>query len=255
MSCHRKYVNVGCNGFRLQHLRCFYCQDFMRQVVILLLFTESFVASAQKIDKWQISFQLQPEVTFHKNQYSLRWKDTYTKNSFNIGFTSLIQHNLSNRIFFEGGLGYISRKLDCKVFVNHKLYPSPYTSANLFLYTTSKVSQRIIQVPIGIGLYLLRANKLKAFIKGAFISNFLLNVEYEDRYPGFKKNYWLGYSINPAAGIDYRLSTKTVIIGSISYSVVNAVVKDPYLFSQDENPISVPHTYLQLSLGIKMSLQ
>ena len=226
----------------------------MRPAFILLVFTQSLIASAQKIDKWQISFQLQPELTFHKNQYSLRWEETYTKNSFNIGFTSLIQYNLSNNIFFEGGLGYISRKLDCNVFVNHDLYPSPYTSTNSFLYTTDKISQRIIQAPIGLGLYFLKLNKLNAFIKADFISNFLLNVEYEDRYPAFKKNYWLGYSINPAVGIDYRLSTKIAIIGSVSYSVINTVVNDPYLFSQDKNPISVPHTYLQLSLGIKMTL-
>jgi len=226
----------------------------MRPVFILLVFTQSLIASAQKIDKWQISFQLQPELTFHKNQYSLRWEETYTKNSFNIGLISLIQYNLSNNIFFEGGLGYISRKLDCNVFVNHDLYPSPYTSSNSFLYTTDKTSQRIIQAPIGLGLYFLKLNKLNAFIKTDFISNFLLNVEYEDRYPAFKKNYWLGYSINPAVGIDYRLSNKIAIIGSVSYSVINTVVKDPYLFSQDKNPISVPHTYLQLSLGIKMTL-
>ena len=226
----------------------------MRPAFILLVFTQSLIASAQKIDKWQISFQLQPELTFHKNQYSLRWEETYTKNCFNIGFTSLIQYNLSNNIFFEGGLGYISRNLDCKVFVNHDLFPSPYTSTNSFLYTTDKISQRIIQAPIGLGLYFLKLNKLNAFIKADFISNFLLNVEYENQYPAFKKNYWLGYSINPAVGIDYRLSTKIAIIGSVSYSVINTVVNDPYLFSQDKNPISVPHTYLQLSSGFKMTL-
>lgn len=227
----------------------------MRRAFILIFLTAPLIASTQKLDKWQISFQLQPELTFHKNQYSLRSEETYTKNSFNIGFTSIIQYNLSNKIFFEGGLGYISRKLDCKVFVNHDLYPPPYTSTNSFLYTTDKITQRIIQAPIGIGFYLLKLNKLNPFIKADFILNYLLNVEYEDRYPAFKKNYCLGYSINPAVGVDYRLSSKIAIIGSVSYSVINTVVNDPYLFSQDENPISVPHTYLQLSLGIKMNLQ
>ena len=227
----------------------------MRQVLILLLLTEPLITSSQKIDKWQISFQMQPELTFHKNQYSLRWEETYTKNSFNIGFASLLQYNLSNRIFFEGGVGYISRKLDCKVFVDHRLYPPPYTSSNLFLFTTNKVSQRIIQVPFGIGFYFLKLSKLNVFIKGDIISNLLLNVEYENRYPCFKKNYWLGNSINSAVGIDYILNTKIYLISSISYSVVNTSAKDPYLFSQDENPISVPHSYLQLSAGIKMSLK
>ncbi len=227
----------------------------MRPIFILLLFTESFIVSGQKIDKWQISFQLQPELTFHKNQYSLRWQDTNTKNSFNIGFTSLVQYNLSNSVFFEGGLGYISRKLNSKFFVNHALYPVPYTSYDRFLYITNRVSQRILQLPIGIGVYFLKTNKLNAFAKADIISNFLLNVKYEDSYPGFKKKYWLGYSINPAVGIDYKLGRKITLIGSISYSVINTVAKDPYLFSQDENPISVPHTYLQFSTGIKMSLE
>jgi hypothetical protein len=228
--------------------------NFLRLIFFLVIFTESFIASAQKIDKWQISFLLQPELTFHKNQYSFRWEDTYTKNSFNIGFASLLQYNLSNRIFFEGGLGYISRKLDCKVFVDHRLYPPPYTTSNLFLFVTNTVSQRIIQLPVGIGFYFLRGSKCNVFVKGNMISNFLLNVKYEDRYPAFKKNYWLGFSINPAFGIDYKLGKKMTLIGSISYSVINTVAKDPYLFSQDENPISLPHTYLQFSTGIKMNL-
>jgi hypothetical protein len=229
--------------------------NFLRLIFFLVISVESFIASGQKIDKWQISFLLQPELTFHKNQYSLRWEDTYTKNSFNIGFASLLQHNLSNRIFLEGGLGYISRRLDCKVFVDHRLYPPPYTTSNLFLFVTNTVSQRIIQLPIGIGFYFLRVNKCNVFVKGNMISNFLLNVKYEDRYPAFKKSYWLGLSINPAIGIDYKLGKKMTLIGSISYSVINTVAKDPYLFSQDENPISLPHTYLQFSTGIKMNLK
>jgi hypothetical protein len=229
--------------------------NFIRTIFFLVICTESFISSAQKIDKWQISFLLQPELTFHKNQYSLRWEDTYTKNSLNVGFATLLQHNLSNRIFFEGGLGYISRKLDCKVFVDHRLYPPPYTSSNLFLFVTNTVSQRIIQLPIGIGFYFLRGNKWNVFLKGNIISNFLLNVKYEDRYPAFKKNYWLGFSINPATGVAYKLSKKAFLIGSISYSIVNTVANDPYLFSQDENPISLPHTYLQLSTGIKINLE
>jgi hypothetical protein len=229
--------------------------NFLRFIFFLVISVESFIASGQKIDKWQISFLLQPELTFHKNQYSLRWEDTYTKNSFNIGFASLLQYNLSNRIFFEGGLGYIFRKLDCKVFVDHRLYPPPYTNSNLFLFVTNTVSQRIIQLPIGIGFYFLRESKCNVFIKGNIISNFLLNVKYEDQYPPFKKNYWLGFSINSAAGVEYKLSKKAFLIGSMSYSIVNTVAKDPYLFSQDENPISLPHTYLQLSTGIKINLE
>jgi hypothetical protein len=229
--------------------------NFLRFIFFLVISVESFIASGQRIDQWQISFLLQPELTFHKNQYSFRWGDTYTKHSFNIGFASLLQYNLSNRIFFEGGLGYISRKLDCKVFVDHRLYPPPYTSSNLFLFVTDTVSQRIIQLPIGIGFYFLRESKCNVFIKGNIISNFLLNVKYEDQYPPFKKNYWLGFSINSAAGVEYKLSKKAFLIGSMSYSIVNTVAKDPYLFSQDENPISLPHTYLQLSTGIKINLE
>jgi hypothetical protein len=227
----------------------------MRSIFFLILFTESLIISAQQIERWQTSFQLQPELTFHKNQYSIRAENTNTRNSFNIGFASLLQYNLSNKVFLQGGLGYISRKLNCKVFVNHDLYPPPYTSSNLFLYVTKRVSQRIILLPIGIGFYFVKSNKCNAFVKGDIISNFLLNVKYEDRYPAFRKNYWLGFSINPGTGVEYKLSKKTILIGSISYSVINTVAKDPYLFSQDKNPISVPHTYLQLSTGIKINLE
>ena len=226
----------------------------MRQIFILLILTESFIASAQKIEKWQISFQVQPELTFHKNQYSFRWRNTYTKNTFNIGLSSSLQYNLSNIIFVEGGVGYISRKINATVFVHHDLYPPPYTAYNRFLYTTNKISQRIIQLPIGIGAYFLRLKKINTFVKGNIISNFLLNVKYEHP-PGFKKNYWLGYSINPALGIEYEISKKIILSASIAYSVINTVTEDPYLFSQDEDPISVPHSYLQLSAGIKMNLK
>jgi hypothetical protein len=225
----------------------------MRTIFILLLLIGSLKVSSQKTEKWQLSIQLQPELTFYKNQYSFRWGPTKTQNSFNIGIASLVQYNFANRVFLEAGVGYISRKLNCKVFVNHHLYPEPYGTNNQLLYITNTVSQRIIFLPIGFGIYFLKLNKATAFVKGDFISNFLLNAKYESRYPGFKKNYWLGYSISPALGVDYKVGTRTVLTTSISYSVINEVAKDPYLFSQDENQISLPQKFVQLSIGIKMN--
>ena len=227
----------------------------MRQTLIAILLLSSTISFGQKSDRWQLSFQLQPELTFHKNQYSFRWKETFTKQTFNVGFASSIQYNLTDRIFIEGGLAFISRKLTTNAFVRQSLLPPPYYDSTLPLYVTKSIALRTIQLPLAIGVTIAKTAKAKIFLKGTYIPNFLLNTKYEvNNYPAFKKNYWQGYSLNAGIGTDYQLNKKIALTGSLSYSLTNTVTKDLYLFSQDERTIALPHTYLQLNTGIKINL-
>ncbi len=98
----------------------------MRETLIAILLISSVSSLGQKNDKWQLSLQLQPEMTFHKNQYSFRWNEKFTKQTFNVGLASSIQYNLNDRIFIEGGLAFISRKLATNAFVAQSLLPPPY---------------------------------------------------------------------------------------------------------------------------------
>ena len=75
-----------------------------------------------------------------------------------------------------------------------------------------------------------------------------------NNYPGFKKNYWQGHSINAGIGLDYLLNKKIILTNTLSYSITNTVRKDDYLYSQDEKKIALTHTFLQLSAGIKINI-
>ena len=227
----------------------------MRQILIVVLLFLSITSFGQKSDKWQLSFQLQPELTFYKNQYSFRWKERFTKQTGNIGLASSIQYNLTGRIFVEGGLAFISRKLVTKAFIDQALLPPPYYDSTKILYVTRSIALRTFQLPVGIGATIIKSTKTKVFVKGTYIPNFLLNIKYQvNNYPFFKKNYWQGYSLNAGWGIDYQLDKNILFTSSVVYSLINTVAKDPYLFNQDENTIALPHTYLQVSTGIKVNL-
>ncbi len=227
----------------------------MRQTLIALLLCSSVISFGQKSDRWQLSFQLQPELTFHKNQYYYKSQEQFTKLTFNIGAASLIQYNLTDRIFIEGGLGFISRKLTTQAFVSQSSLPVPYYDTTLVLHVTRSISLRTLQLPVGIGVTIIKTKNAKLFVKADYVPNFLLNTKYEiSNYPAFKKNYWQGYSLNAGIGMDYQLNKKVSLTSALEYSFTNTVTKDPYLFSQDERSIALPHTYLQLSAGIKTSL-
>jgi len=75
------------------------------------------------------------------------------------------------------------------------------------------------------------------------------------QYDGsYKKNYWQGVALNGGIGGDIDLTQKVSLTSSITYSFVNPVHSDKFLFSQDENEIPLPHTYLRLSIGVKLLL-
>ena len=71
------------------------------------------------------------------------------------------------------------------------------------------------------------------------------------KYPAFKKNYLLGFSLNPTIGLDHALSEKIKLTGAIAYSVVNTVKEEEYSSKQPK----LKHQYLQLSLGVKLKLK
>ena len=83
----------------------------------------------------------------------------------------------------------------------------------------------------------------------------MLNVKYEvNDYPAFKKHYWQGYSLNAGVGMDHRLNSKLALTACLVYSFENTVAEDSCIFSQDEKGIALPHTFLQMSIGVKIDL-
>ena len=98
----------------------------MKYFLILILLITLIPAFGQQKKKWQLRVQLQPELTLHQNQYSYKWREKYTKASYNIGFSTALQYNISDRLFADIGLGYISRRLNTAAFLNHSKLPPPY---------------------------------------------------------------------------------------------------------------------------------
>lgn len=231
----------------------------MRKILAVILLFYTSISFGQKNEKLSFSVQLQPEWTYHKNNYSYRWKDTYTKSTFNIGIEATIQYYLIKKFFAETGLGYISRKLNTTVFLNQGALPPPRRSGTLELVITKSVSFRTLQFPLNFGYNIISRKKMNLFVNTGLTGNFLLSTYYElggfKQYEGsYKKNYWQGYSINIGLGTDYEISKKIKATSKISYSVVNTTRADEYLFSQDEYVIPLPHKFLKLSLGLRMAL-
>ena len=227
----------------------------MRHTITSILLLFSIFTFGQKSDRFSLVLQLQPELTIHKNDYAFRWKEKKTLATFNIGLNASLQYKLTQRLSVDFGLGFISRKLNTKVFVDQSLLPAPYYDSTKILYTTKSVSFRTLQIPLGLTYSFIKTKTANIFLRGTYIPNFLLNTKYEvNNYPGFKKNIWQGQSLNLGLGFDYSINEKIKLTNCLSYSFGNTVAKDDYTFSQDERRIALTHTYLQLGAGVKIEL-
>lgn len=231
----------------------------MRHILTANLLFCTIISFGQKKEKFSFSFQVQPELTYHKNNYAYRWKDTYTKSTFNIGIEATVQYYLTKRLFTETGLGYVSRKLNTTVFLNQNVLPPPRQSGTQELVNTKSVSFRTLQFPLNFGYNITAKRKYNIFLNAGLTGNFLLNTYYGlggfKKYEGsYKKNYWQGYSVNLGLGTDYKISKKIKATSRISYSVANTTRDDEYLFSQDAYVIPLPHKFLRLSVGLRIAL-
>ena len=227
----------------------------MRKITIVIFTSLSICSYGQKENRFSILLQVQPELTFHKNDYAFRWTEKKTLATFNLGLNSSLQYKLADQLFIDFGLGFISRRLKTKVFVDQSLLPPPYYDTTLILYVTKSVSFKILEFPLGIGYKFLKINHADLFIKGLFVPNFIINTRYEtNNYPSFKKDNWQGYSINFGFGFDRTLSKKINFTTLLNYSIKNTVARDDYTFSQDDRRIALTYEYLQLNLGAKINL-
>lgn len=230
----------------------------MRHFVIALFIVSAVPSFGQEKHRFQVSFQLQPELTFHQNQYSYRWRDKYTKATFNVGIASEVQYNLTNRIFVNVGLGYISRRLNTTVFLDQATLPPPHYSETRELNNTYFLAYRTLQIPANIGYTFLDNKKFKSFLIAGISANYLLNAYYKVGNPQYdatyKKGYWQGVSFNGGVGADIHLTKNLFLTNTVSYSFTNPIQSDKFLFSQDDKAIAVPHKFIRVSTGIKIPL-
>lgn len=206
--------------------------------------------------KWQLSIQVQPELTLHKDNYS--WVKTGSdKTTFNVGLASTIQYNINNRFFVSSGTSFISRTLRTANFLSQSSLPPPKQSFTRELVITRSVSYRVISVPVNIGYNFVATDKFKSYITAGFSGNYLLNTKYFSKasYDGtYKKYYWQGYSLIAGLGADFKLSSRIDATTSLSYALKYRVKEDEYLQNQNDNGLTLEHNYLALSMGIKLAL-
>lgn len=243
----------------VQHSSVLFCHLFMRNLLTAIFLLCHSFSFGQEYEKLSFSIQLQPELTYHKNNYAYRWRETYTKVTSNVGVEATVQYYVTNHLFAEAGLGYISRKLKSTVFLNQHVLPPPRQSWTEELVNTKSVSFRTIQLPVNFGYNIISKEKMSVSLNAGITANFLLNTFYEvngfKQYEGtYKKNYWQGYSFNLGVGSDYKIYKKLKATGRISYAVVNTMKDDDYLFSQDDYAIPLPHNFLRLSVGFRMGI-
>ena len=143
--------------------------------------------------------------------------------------------------------------------MNQNVLPPPRQSWTQELVTTKSVSFRTLELPLNFGYNILSRQKMNLFLNAGMIGNFLLSTYYGlgsfKQYEGsYKKNYWQGYSADLGFGTDYKISKKIKLTTRITYSILNTVKDDEYLFSQDEYVIPLPYKYLRMSAGLRMVL-
>lgn len=227
----------------------------LKLTILFALFTFS-IGSYGQNGKWQLSFHVQPEITFHLDSYPW-WKEGNNKTTFNVGMASAIQYNINSRFFVSGGVGYISRRLETANFLNQAALPPPKQSFTQELVTTHSVSYRVLSFPVNFGYHFLKKEKFNSFFTTGFAPNYLLNTEYQSnfsRYDGtYKKNYWQGYSINLGMGIDYKLGKKLSATAALSYAIIHQVKEDEYLLNPNGSGLTLGHKFLSLSLGAKFA--
>jgi Outer membrane protein beta-barrel domain len=231
----------------------------MRNLLTFALLTLVVHATAQKQSQWQLSVQLQPELTVHQNQY---WSIVYEKQritTFNMGIASALQYNLTNRLFVDIGLGYISRKLNTSVILVQSTLPEPHFSATKELNITRFLSYNTIQIPVNIGYKIINNNNFSSSIMAGMSANYLLSAKYKVGNPQYDatyaKGYWQGLSVNAGIGTDIRLSKKISLTNSFTWSFIYAVRKDHFLkHTAVEGGKGLPHDYLKWSVGIKKAL-
>lgn len=225
----------------------------------LLFFTQLTISVAAfgQYPKWQLSFQLQPEITFHKDSYSW-WKENGDKSTFNVGIASAVEYDINKRLFVSSGVGFISRTLNTANFLNQASLPPPKQSFTTELVTTKSVSYRVLSFPVNIGYNFLRTKNFKSFVTTGFSGNYLLNTFYRSnfsRYDGaYKKNYWQGYSLTIGLGTDFKLTEELQATSSLSYAIKHQVKEDEYISNQNGTGLMLAHNYINISAGIKFLL-
>jgi outer membrane protein W len=206
-----------------------------------------------------LGFAVQPELTFHDNQYSYRAKERYTKATFNLGYSAFVQYNIDDKLFLDAGLGFTSRRLNTLIFLRQSALPYPHTSLSKELNGTEFVRFNTLSLPLHVGFNFIEKQKLKSFVSVGVTPSFLLTTYYKvanPQYTGaYKKAYFQGVSFSGGIGLDYTLKKGIVLSQSLNYTFINPVREDDFLFSQDLEEIEIQHNFLQLNLGVKIPLR
>jgi opacity protein-like surface antigen len=229
----------------------------MKKLLLLTFLTVS-IATFGQSPKWQLSLQLQPEITFHKDSY--RWgKENSNKSTFNFGIASTAQYNINRRFFLNSGVGFISRRLRTANILVQAVLPPPKQSFTQELVTTKSISYRVLSFPVNIGYNFSSTDKFKSFVTTGFSGNYLLNTYYNSnasRYDGaYKKKYWQGYSVTFGVGTDYKLTEKIQVTTSLSYALLHDVKEDEYISKQNGGVgLTLGHKYLNFGIGVKLPL-
>jgi hypothetical protein len=227
----------------------------MRKVITYLLFAIPVCSNGQEGNKLSVMIHVQPEITFYNSNYSYRWRDPYLEASFCVGGGVALQYNISRRIFADIGVGYIPRRLQTQVFFNQGAIPPPRQSFTQELVISKDVSMRMIVLPFNVGYRFKRKENTTWFINAGVAGNYLLNTDYnmKGRYAGsYKKHEWQGISIIFGGGFDQEIKKNIFITGKAGYSMINTMRIDPYLSSQDHYGVALSHTFLDLSVGVKI---
>lgn len=228
----------------------------MKKRLTLALVLVSIQAIAQQTNKLQVSFQLQPELTFHQNRYNSSVLPQWGKATFNLGFASTVQYRFSKRFFGDIGLGYHSRRMNTIAILDQATLPPPHYSATKELNNTSYLSYKTLQIPVNLGLVLTSGKKMTTFVQAGITANYLLAARYKVGNPQYDATYYKGYfqgiAITTGLGADLRLTEKFSLTNSITYALTNAVKQDAFLRRQAS--IAIPHNYVTLNIGVKMDL-
>jgi Outer membrane protein beta-barrel domain len=231
----------------------------MKKLLFAFLMLSVYAANAQLNAKISLGIQLQPEITFHKNQLTFEDKGTYLKATYNTGIATSLQYKVSKNIFVDFGVSFISRNFKANLVFDQSKLPAPYTSLSKELNYTKMYAYNLFQFPINIGYSFVNKKALKVAALVGISPNFLHSAAYKagggqyDRT--YKKGYWQGVSYNIGVAADIPLTKKIIFTNAIQYSFKNTLRKDEFLGGFGDESYVLPYNYLRYNVGVKIPLK
>ncbi len=117
--------------------------------------------SEQNNYKWNMPFQIKPELTFHKNNNPTERRVKYPKSALKLDKSSPGRNEYTNKIYLTMKSGYIAKWPSATVFHSQNVLPKSHQKWTRESVTTKPASIRTLFIPVDISYAFMKGKKYK----------------------------------------------------------------------------------------------